>query len=190
MNSKIYIILLSTILLFSCKEKKEDNKGFLNQFPIENPNKLKLFLDEVPKKFQAKTIDGKLFDSSDNDGKYWVIFIYDKNYLQKSESYDMPTELNQTYDSYKDKVAFIGIIEGLIDSEDELQQLLNKSNIKFMQIDNTKAWNFKKEEVLNYNIYCSPAKIIINPDGKVIYSACGGHTETVHYKLDSITAKF
>ncbi len=189
MGIKIHTLLLLTLLLFSCKEKEKDEEDFLKQFPIENPNKIKLFLNEVPKKFQAKTLDGSIFDSKENDGKYWVIFIYDKDYLQKSESYDMPTELNQTYNLYKDKVAFIGIIEGLIDSEEKLQQLLKNNDIKFKQIDNTRAWNFKKEEVLNYNIYFSPAKIIINPEGKVIYNACGGHTETINYKLDSITAK-
>ena len=189
MKIKIHTLLLLTLFFFSCKEKEEDNEDFLKRFKIENPNKIKLFLNEVPKKFQAKTLDGSIFDSKENDGKYWVIFIYDQDRLQKSENYDISTELNYTYDTYKDNVAFIGIIEGLIDSEEEFQQLLKNNDIKFKQIDNTRAWNFKKEEVLDFNIYCGPAKVIINPDGKVIYVACGGRTETVNYKLDSITAK-
>ena len=183
MNYKLYLISIILILFNSCNRK---NKSIKEIDKLNDAPKLKLFLNEQPINFNAKTIDGYHFNSLENKDKYWVIFIYDKGYLKSSNNYDMPSELNYTYERFKDNVSFIGIIEGLIDSENELYNLIAQNSIKFKQIDNTKAYSFKKEEKLNYNIYCSPAKIIINPNGKVIFSSCGGKTETINYKLDSI----
>jgi cytochrome oxidase Cu insertion factor (SCO1/SenC/PrrC family) len=113
------------------------------------------------------------------------VFIYDKSYLKKSETYDMAKELNEIYSSHKDKVQFIGIIEGYVENENELKKYLNTSKIVFEQIDNTKSQN--KPEILNYNMFCSPSKILINRKGKVIYSSCGGgDSDKLTQKLDSI----
>ncbi|TRX35864.1 AhpC/TSA family protein [Flavobacterium sp. ZT3R18] len=175
-------ITLVTLLLFlSCKENLKSTK---EDIPYHAIDKIDLFMGSTPKKIIAKTLDGSVFNSKEHTGKYLVIFIYDKGYLKKSESYDMVEELNTTYKDFKNKIHFIGIIKGFIESKKELNDLVSNSKIDFKQIDNTKS--YKKNEKLDYNIFCSPAKIIISPEGKVIYSACGGKTETLNYKLDSI----
>ncbi|MBC9795393.1 redoxin domain-containing protein [Sinomicrobium weinanense] len=188
MKFRTVLLALISGLIFSCKNANNPT----NPVPTDQVNdstQIKLFLNEKPKSFKAKTIKGNEFNSKNNAGNYWVIFIYDKGYLKPSESYDMASELNYTYKKFKGKISFIGIIEGLIESENELDALLHQSDIQFNQIDNTRSWSFEKEEQLNYNMYCSPAKIIIDPEGKVIFSMCGGHTETINYKLDSIVQK-
>lgn len=94
-------------------------------------------------------------------------------------------DFNSLFTGYKDHVGFIGILEGLEENNKELQQILKDTNFQFDQIDNTKSPN--KQEQLKYNIYCTPAKILINSNGKVIHLSCGGATdEELIRKLDSI----
>lgn len=172
-------ILLLFILPFmiSCENKKtqddKDLKTDLQAMSAEfNKNKIDLHLNATPKYFSAQTISGKLFNSEDYKGKDLVIFVYDKSYLKKSDTYDMAAELNEIYNSYKDKVQFIGIIEGFSDNDAELQDYIKNSTIAFDQIDNTISQN--KEEKVIHNISCEPAKILIDKSGKVIASSCGG----------------
>lgn len=97
----------------------------------------------------------------------------------------MPEEFNTLYKEFKNNADFIGIVEGFIENEKELKDFLNQSNILFEQIDNTKSYD--KSEKLNYNIFCSPAKILIDINGKVIHSSCGGgNSAEITQKLDSI----
>ena len=174
--NKILITILSLCIL-SCngnKKEKAENDIAENQTPVgimENKS-IDFFLDAQPKYFSAITISGKQFNSEDFRGKNLVVFIYSKNHLKSSETYDMPKELNEIYDTYKDKVSFVGIIEGFIENNKELNDYLNSSHILFEQIDNTIS--YEKTKILNYNTFCTPAKILINKDGKVIHSSCGG----------------
>lgn len=97
----------------------------------------------------------------------------------------MTKEQNDIYNSYKNKIKFIGIIEGYVENQNELDEYLKNSGIIFEQIDNTKSQN--KPQVLDYNIFCNPAKILINSNRKVIHSSCGGgESRELIQKLDSI----
>ncbi|SDQ80312.1 Alkyl hydroperoxide reductase subunit AhpC (peroxiredoxin) [Chryseobacterium soldanellicola] len=183
--SSLFIILS----ILSCESKEQKKEKFLKDIQEQakemKKNQIDLFLDAKPKYFSAKTINGTTFNSQNYKGKNLVIFIYDKSYLKKSDTYDMPEEFNSLYKEFKNNVGFIGIVEGFIENEKELKDHLNQSNILFEQIDNTKSYD--KSEKLNYNIFCSPAKILIDINGKVIHSSCGGgNTTEISRKLDSI----
>jgi hypothetical protein len=187
---KKQILLIAIVLcMLSCNNqeaKEADNLKALQKELLElKKNQIDFFKDATPKYFSAKTISGQLFNSKDYMNKYLVVFIYDKSYLKKSESYDMSKEYNDIYAAYKDKVQFIGIIEGFIEKENELNEYVTSSNILFDQIDNTNS--FKKDKILNYNIFCSPAKILINDNGKVIHSSCGGgNSNELIQKIEAI----
>ncbi|WP_406843689.1 peroxiredoxin family protein [Flavobacterium soyae] len=187
--NKILLLLAILPFLISCQNKKEQKDNNLEKLQKQvqelMKNQIDFFMNGTPKYFSAKTINGKLFNSQDFKNKNLVVFIYDKSYLKKSDTYDMTKELNEIYNSYKDKIKFVGIIEGYVENQNELNEYLKKSKILFEQIDNTKSHD--KPEILNYNMYCSPAKILINSNGKVIHSSCGGgNSYELIQKLDSI----
>ena len=185
---KLLQLLVILSFIISCQNKSQeqsDLKELQKQAQEFRKKQIDFFINATPKYFSAKTLDGKLFNSKNYKGKNLLVFIYDKSYLKKSETYDMAKELNEIYSSHKDKVQFIGIIEGYVENENELKKYLNTSKIVFEQIDNTKSQN--KPEILNYNMFCSPSKILINRKGKVIYSSCGGgDSDKLTQKLDSI----
>ena len=78
----------------------------------------------------------------------------------------------------------LGIANGFSDDEKAIKALFAKANLSFKQIDNTRGP--EKDERINDNVFCTPAKILIDPTGKVVYNGCGGKTETFNYKLDSL----
>ncbi|ASK30665.1 AhpC/TSA family protein [Chryseobacterium sp. T16E-39] len=185
-----YILSLFLLLsVLSCENKEEKKQRVFKQFEEEakalKKNQIDLFINATPKYFSAKTIDGQVFNSQDYKGKNLVIFIYDKSYLKKSESYDMAEEFNALYTEFKNEAYFIGIIEGFIENDKQLKDYISNSNVQFAQIDNTKSYD--KSEKLNYNLFCSPAKVLIGSNGKVIHSSCGGgNNAEISHKLDSI----
>lgn len=186
---KHFLCFFILIAMISCGNKKsDDDKDLKKELHAMsenfNDNKIDLKLHATPKYFSAPTVSGKLFNSKDYKEKILVVFIYDKSYLEKTENYDMSAELNEIYNLYKDKAQFIGIIEGFIDDNTELQKTLKNSKIAFDQIDNTIAPN--KEEKVIHNISCEPAKIVIDQTGKVIVSSCGGKNND---ELNSILEK-
>ncbi|GAA4149876.1 hypothetical protein GCM10022217_02320 [Chryseobacterium ginsenosidimutans] len=186
---KKILSLFIILSILSCESKEEKKEKFLKDLQEQakemKKNQIDLFLHAKPKYFSAKTINGTTFNSQNYKGKNLVIFIYDKSYLKKSDTYDMPEEFNNLYKEFKNNANFIGIVEGFIENEKELKDDLNQSNILFEQIDNTKSYD--KSEKLNYNTFCSPAKILIDINGKVIHSSCGGGNSTeITRKLDSI----
>lgn len=179
---KTAIFSLLIIMLFGCTGKSQDEKT--QEMATESKPKVDLLQGSTPINFSAKTTDGSIFNSADNKGKYWAIFVYDKSYLTKSESYDMVAELNETYKKFGNKIPMVGIANGFSDDENVIKQLFAKANFSFKQIDNTQGP--EKEQKVNENVFCTPAKILIDPTGKVVYNGCGGKTETFDYKLDSL----
>lgn len=186
---KKILALFVVLSLLSCESKEEKKQRIFKEFEEEakviRKNQIDLFLNAQPKYFSAKTINGTDFNSQDYKGKNIVIFIYDKAYLKKSDSYNMAEEFNGLYTEFKNEAHFIGIVEGFVENEKQLKDYLNHSNILFEQIDNTKSYN--KSEKLNFNLFCSPAKVLIDVNGKVIHSSCGGGNNLeITRKLDSI----
>jgi len=188
---KHILALLIILSVSSCESKEQKRERILKEFEKEaktlRNNQIDFSFNARPRYFSAKTMNGTVFNSQNYKDKNLVVFIYDKSYLKKSESYDMAEELNALYTKYKNDAYFIGIVEGFIEDEKELQDYLSHSHVLFEQIDNTKSYN--KSEKLNYNLVCSPAKVLIDTNGKVIHSSCGGGNNLViEQKLDSIRA--
>lgn len=188
---KKLLLFVALFVLAACqnkeKEKQKENeiKELQKQALEIKKNQIDFFINAKPKYFSAKTLDGKTFNSADHKGKNLLILIYDKSYLRKRESYDMVQELNELYHSYNDKIKCIGMIEGYVENQNELDGYMKSSGILFDQIDNTKSQN--KPEILNHNLFCSPAKILIDTNGKVIHSSCGGgESNELIQKLDRI----
>ena len=149
-----------------------------------NQSKIDLLIGATPDEFSAKTTDGSLFNSKDYKGKYWVLFVYDSGSIAKSETYDMVAELNKTHQLFGDKIPMVGMANGFSDDEPALKKLFAEAKFSFKQIDNTEGPD--KEKPINDNVFCTPAKILIDPNGKVLYNGCGGKTDTFDYKLDSL----
>lgn len=166
------LILILFLSFLACNDKKE--------VPFA-PKKADVNFDlgSSPKFFSAKTTDGTTFNSKDYLGKYWVIFVYQDNFLT-----DMVAELNETHKNFGNKFPMIGILNGLSEDDKATKQLLDNAKFNFKQIDNSEGLN--KEKVINELTWCTPAKIIINPKGKVIYNDCGGGGTKLEYKLDSL----
>ncbi len=186
---KYLLLVVSSFLLFSCKKKEDNDQDYLKKFQKEfdeyKEKAIDFDLNTTPKYFSATTIDGKSFNSKDHSGKNIVIFIYDASYLKKSESYNLSQEFNDVYNSFKEDAQFIGIIQGFVENEKDFNDSVTNSKLLFQQIDNTISQTKSKE--LFYNIVCTPAKILIDVNGKVISSTCGGrNTAALVYKLDSI----
>jgi hypothetical protein len=96
----------------------------------------------------------------------------------------MVTELNETYQRFGNKFPMIGIAKGFFEDEQETQKLFKESKLRFKQIDNTKGVN--KEIKLKKNVVCTPAKILIGSDGKVILNGCGGKTKSLDDELERL----
>lgn len=99
--NKILVLLTILSCMISCqnKEKQEENnlKELQKQAQELMKNQIDFFRNATPKYFSATTINGKLFNSQDLKNKNFVVFIYDKSYLKKSDTYDMTKELNEIY---------------------------------------------------------------------------------------------
>lgn len=93
-------------------------------------------------------------------------------------------ELNATHQKYGSQFPMIGIVNGFSDDPAKMTKSITEAKFNFKQIDNTQGP--EKEEAVNENVYCTPAKILIDPAGKVIYNGCGGKTETFNVLLDSL----
>lgn len=180
------LVLATLALVFTACNTTSATKEEAMKEKLAAHSKAKIDLLEgaTPGEFSAKTTDGSTFNSKDNKGKYWVVFVYDSGSIAKTETYDLVAELNKTHQLFGDKIPMIGLVNGFSDDEPALQKLFAGAKFSFKQIDNTEGPN--KEKPLDDNVFCTPAKILIDPSGKVIYNGCGGKTQTFDYKLDSL----
>ena len=133
-------LLALTFIFSSCQSKKEKEEKLQKELQVAAQEMMKdridLEMDATPKYFSAKTIDGKTFNSEDYKGKNLVIFVYNENYLKKSDTYDMPsehdipTELNEIYDKYKDQAHFVGILDDAVEDKDQALADMKNAGIK------------------------------------------------------------
>jgi hypothetical protein len=139
----------------------------------------------IPAGFALETINSTVFDSKEMLGKYWVIYAYDNSYLKNEKVVE---ELKSTYLKYSHKFKFLGIISGFAEDDEELEKMISHAAFDFPQINNTVSDS--RTEILKDNIDCTPAKIIIDPDGRVMYNGCGAHVKAaIEFRLDSILEK-
>ncbi|RZK57615.1 MAG: AhpC/TSA family protein [Pedobacter sp.] len=181
---RIFLIMGSLLVLTmsACSQSNKDEKRKTEM--VKPKVTLNLLVGDKPKDFTAKATDGSTFNSAENKGKYWAVFVYDKSYLVKSDSYDMVAELKETIKNFCDKIPMLVIVNGFSDDEPALKTMIANAKISIKQIDNTEGPD--KEKPLDDNVFCTPAKILIDPSGKVIYNGCGGKTSTFDIKLDSL----
>lgn len=177
-------IMLLALIGCSGKSQEKDQAENMKEMIAANKADIDLLLGASPKEFSAKTVDGSIFDSAEHNGKYWVIFVYQNSYLKKSESYDLVSELNAMHQKYGNQFPMIGIVNGFSDDAAAMTKSITEAKFNFKQIDNTQGP--EKDEVIKENVYCTPAKILIDPTGKVVYNGCGGKTETFAILLDSL----
>lgn len=183
---KVIILSLILVTLFGCNGNSQEQKlkEQREAFFASDKAEVNFFKEATPKNFSAQTVDGSLFNSKENNGKYWVVFVYSKNYLTKSVSYDLVKELNETHKKYGSKFPMIGVVTGYSESEVEMKKKIDSANFRFKQIDNCAGPDQDKK--FKENVFCEPAKILIDPKGKVVYHGCGGNTKTFNILLDSL----
>ena len=182
-KTNILILAVLALIISACSSTPKE-ETLEEKLAAYNKSKIDLLMGATPDEFSVKTTDGSVFNSKDNKGKYWVLFVYDRGSIARGETYDMVDELNKTHQLFGDKILMIGMANGFSDDEPALQKLFAEAKFSFKQIDNTEGPN--KEKPLNDNVFCTPAKILIDPNGKVVYNGCGGKTQTFDYKLDSL----
>jgi len=175
------LLVVTAFILFGCNGNSQEKK---EKKMLPKKAAVDLLTGSSPAAFSATTVDGTAFSSKDYTGKYWVIFVYTNSSLAKTETHDLVTELNTTYQKYGSKVPMIGIVNGFTDNEAVTKKDLLNAKIPFKQIDNTQGPD--KEKRVDENVFCYTAKILIDPKGKVVYNGCGGGTETFNEKLDSL----
>ncbi|GAA3984757.1 hypothetical protein GCM10022246_40580 [Pedobacter ginsengiterrae] len=177
------VLCLITLTIVACSQAKKE-KTLEEEIAEYKANQIDFSQNAKPKDFSAKATDGSTFNSKDFKGKYWAIFFYDRSYLIKSDSYDLVAELNNTHKLFGDKIPMVALINGFCDNDLELKRQIDSAQFAFTQIDNTKGPN--KESKVKDNVFCTPAKIIINPAGKVVYNGCGGNTEKFNLMLTDL----
>lgn len=176
-----YLITLSVLtLIISCKKSGKDVE-LQKEIAEFKKKRIDFNIGTTPRFFTANTISKKVFNSKDYRGKYLLLLVYEHGYFgdNPDSNYDIESDLNSIYESYKDKVSIIGIIEGYKESK-KIDAETSEPQFQFDQIDNTQ--NPEKKTQFDTNIWCTPAKILIGPDGKVIINSCGGGA---HEKLVS-----
>lgn len=179
----ILLSLIATLMMIACSQAPKE-KTLAAELAEIRAKQIDFFKNATPKAFSATAMDGSTINSKDYKGKYWVLFAYNNSYLTKIESYDMVAELKNTHQLYGEKIPMVAIIDGFCDNDAQLKKQVDSANFSFPQIDNTQAPN--KNKKVEHNIFCTPAKIIIDPNGKVIYNGCGGNTETFDLMLKAL----
>ena len=171
-------IFISFFCLISCLKKGNDKEQNIIK-SIADIN----FDKGVTPKFTAHTINKGLFNSKDLKGKNVVLVVN-----RVDQEGHMAEDFNALVKKFKDKnVDFILIIDGDLESENKIENIINLYDSTTIFIDNRKV-EFSNNPQVNYTIYCWPAKILMDKEGKVIYSSCGGYgfSDEYEYKLDSL----
>ncbi|RZL19389.1 MAG: hypothetical protein EOO96_26085, partial [Pedobacter sp.] len=134
---RIFLIMgsLFVLTMSACSQANKDEKKEIEM--VKPKITLNLLEGDKPKDFTAKTTDGSTFNSAENKGKYWAVFVYDKSYLVKSDSYDMVAELKETIKNFGDKIPMLVIVKGFSDDEPALKTMIANAKISIKQIDNT-----------------------------------------------------
>lgn len=172
-------IFISFFCLISCFKKGNDKE----QNIIKSTAYINFDKGVIPKFFTANTINKGLFNSKDLKGKNVVLVINKVDFEG-----EMSEDFNALVKKYKDKnVDFILIIDGDLESKNKIENITSLYDSSTIFIDNRKV-EFSNNPQVNHIIYCWPAKILMDKEGKVIYSSCGGYgfSDEYKFKLDSL----
>ncbi len=135
--------------------------------------------ETVPNFTTGRTLDGSEFRFSDLRGKYVLIDFWGTwcNPCIK----EMP-RVKEYKDKYKGKLVVIGVNKG--DGKKEIVKFIEKRGFDWFQIMSGEKAD-QENIVLMFGVAGYPTKILIDPQGKVIYREVGGGDEAFNM-LDSL----
>lgn len=181
--------MFSALLLLFCLACNNGSKEGLNEAKgkdamVQNQSDIDLLQGSSPKAFAVEAMDGKLYQSAENKGKFWVIYIYDNADLAAKKSGSTVKDIKELHEQFGNKVPMLGIVNGFNDDDQLLKDLFATAHLPFPHIDNTEGPH--KIAPIKDNVFCTPASILINPEGKVIYNGCGSGLGTLSAKLGQL----
>lgn len=181
-------IFMGLLLLFclGCNNdsKEEQAEAKVKEGLAQNQSDIDLLQGSTPKSFSVKAMDGKVYQSAENKGKFWVIYIYNNADLAAKNSGSTVKEIKQLHEQFGDKIPMLGIVNGFNDDNQALKNLFAAAHLPFEHIDNTEGPN--KTAPIKDNVFCTPASILINPEGKVVYNGCGSGFGTLSAELNQL----
>ncbi|MGE8292373.1 MAG: TlpA family protein disulfide reductase, partial [Sphingobacterium sp.] len=124
----------------------------------------------------SNTYDGKAFDSNSWKGKFYLIDFWG-SWCGPCMA-DVP-DLKKLRDSYPDQLRVLGIAS---DKNESWRKAIEQHELNWVQILNDKGSN---NFVLRLNITGFPTKILVDPNGKIVYRSTGGG-ETSFDKMNEI----
>lgn len=124
----------------------------------------------------SNTYDGKAFDSNSWKGKFYLIDFWG-SWCGPCMA-DVP-DLKKLRDSYPDQLRVLGIAS---DKNESWRKAIEQHELNWVQILNDKGSN---NFVLRLNITGFPTKILVDPNGKIVYRSTGGG-ETSFDKMSEI----
>ncbi len=124
----------------------------------------------------SKTYDGKPFDSNSWKGKFYLIDFWGSWCVPCLE--DIPA-LKSLRDSYPDQLNILGIAS---DQDANWRKAIEEHELNWVQILNDKG---EENYVSRLNITGFPTKILVDPNGKIVYRSTGGG-ETSFQKMGEI----
>lgn len=122
------------------------------------------------------TYDGKVFDSNSWKGKFYLIDFWG-SWCGPCMA-DVP-DLKKLRDSYPDQLRVLGIAS---DKNDSWRKAIEQHNLNWAHILNDKGSN---NYVLRLNVTGFPTKILVDPNGTIVYRSTGGG-ETSFEKISEI----
>lgn len=166
MINKVLGLVTVGILLFSCSAEKQKANNRKQQSA-----KIDFNAGNSPAEFSVKTTEGKIFASKAYRGKYLVVLFYNKSFFKQQRNNGFTVSLNKMAKKLKGKVGFVGIMNGFVENEKEGGEIFRNNVFSFPQVNNTLSYD--QDAQLNDNVFCTPAAIVIDPKGEVVYHQCG-----------------
>ncbi len=140
-------------------------------------------LGQVIPAFKVQMKDGAWFDSEALQGKYWLIDFWGSWCVPCRKSHP---ELLALYKTYKDKgFDILGIAFESGKLENQLKQwdlAIQEDGITWPQVLNSP----ENQLVKKFGVTSFPTKILVDPQGKIIYRSSGGNAEHLTTKLNEL----
>ncbi|MVZ61833.1 redoxin domain-containing protein [Sphingobacterium humi] len=140
-------------------------------------------LGQVIPAFKVQMKDGAWFDSEALQGKYWLIDFWGSWCVPCRKSHP---ELLALYKTYQDKgFDILGIAFESGKLENQLKQwdlAIQEDGITWPQVLNSP----ENQLVKKFGVTSFPTKILVDPQGKIIYRSSGGNAEHLATKLNEL----
>ena len=141
--------------------------------------------EQIPD-FLVITKDGKSFNSTNLEGKYWLIDFWGSWCAPCRESHP---ELKALYEKYKGEnfdILGVAFESGSLDNQlKQWGKAIDEDGIPWHHVLNNK----ENELVKKFGVTSFPTKLLVDPSGKIIYRSTGGHGEDLANKLMEVFSK-